>query len=328
MKKEFFKISVVALFLICATVACNKNVTGVILDPATLALAIDETAKLTATVQPANATNIAVVWTSSNTEIAAVSNGTVTAKAAGTATITVTTQEGGFTAKCVVTVTQSETGIVINGVKWATRNLASHGKFVENPEDYGALFQWGRRGDGHEQRTSQNYPTNDNSIEAGVVSGAGLDANGQIVTTHAAYGKFIKQDDSPYDWRSPQKNDLWNKGTETTPIKTANDPCPAGWRVPTQTELQSLIDSGSEWDDLNGISGRYFGDGTNKLFLPAAGNRGHNTGEVLYSGEGGGYWSCTVGGVSARYLYFYGGNVGVSYGYIRAVGFSVRCVSE
>jgi len=126
----------------------------------------------------------------------------------GTATITVTTQEGGFTAKCEVTVTIDETkdkGVVIKGVKWATRNLASHGKFVDNPKDYGALFQWGRKGDGHEQRTGPRYPTNSSNQENGVVSGGGLDANGQIVSTHAAYGKFIKQNESPFDWRSPSK---------------------------------------------------------------------------------------------------------------------------
>ncbi|MDR0232687.1 MAG: Ig-like domain-containing protein, partial [Dysgonamonadaceae bacterium] len=144
-------------------------------------LAIDGSATLTATVHPADAANKAISWTSSHPEIAAVSNGTVTAKSAGMATIIVTTQDGGFTAICVVSVTQTEpegAGIVINGVKWATHNLASHGKFVEKPEDYGALFQWGRKGDGHEQRTSSNYPTNDYSQENGVVSGTGLDAHG------------------------------------------------------------------------------------------------------------------------------------------------------
>jgi len=191
--KNHFLFFAIALFIIFAFAACKKekNVTNVTLNPETLTLYIEETATLTATVQPSDATNKAVIWTSSNSEIATVINGTVTAKAAGTATITVTTLEGGFTAECVVTVVQKEQGIVINGIKWAPCNLASHGKFVENPEDYGALFQWGRKGDGHEQRTSPNYPTNDNSAENGVVSGSGLDANGQIVGTHAAYGKFI-----------------------------------------------------------------------------------------------------------------------------------------
>jgi len=198
----------VALFMIFAIAACKKekNVVGVTLEPEILTLYIDEAATLTAIVFPADATNQAVGWASSHPEVATVSDALVTAKSAGTTTITVTTLEGGFTAKCVVTVIQTEPeelGIVINGVKWATRNLAAHGKFVEKSEDYGALFQWGRKGDGHEQRTSPNYPTNDNSAENGVVSGLGLDANGQIVSTHAAYGKFIKQIENPYDWRSP-----------------------------------------------------------------------------------------------------------------------------
>jgi uncharacterized protein (TIGR02145 family) len=225
-----------------------------------------------------------------------------------------------------------ETGVVINGVKWATRNLASQGNFVENPEDYGALFQWGRKGDGHEQRTSQNYPTNNNSNENGVVSGAGLDANGQIVSTHAAYGKFIKQNEYPYDWSFPQNNILWNSGTETTPVKTANDPCPAGWRVPTKAELQSLIDSGTEWKKLNGVNGRYFGDGADKLFLPAAGLRGCGDG-VFYRSDGvcgadeGGYYWSSLSGINAWCLNFHSGGVDV-YPYSRASGHSVRCVKD
>jgi len=82
----------------------EKNVTGVTLEPETLTLYIDETATLTATVQPNDVTHKAVTWASGDQEIATVLNGTVTAKSAGTATITVTTQEGGFTAECEVTV--------------------------------------------------------------------------------------------------------------------------------------------------------------------------------------------------------------------------------
>jgi len=223
--------------------------------------------------------------------------------------------------------TTTETGIVINGVKWATRNLASQGKFVDKPEDYGALFQWGRKGDGHEQRTSPNYPTNNNSQEAGVVSGAGLDANGQIVSGHPAYGKFIKQNETPNDWCLPQKDALWNSGTESNPVKTANDPCPAGWRVPTQAELQRLIDSENKWDKLNGIDGRYFGDGANKLFLPAAGARSSSEGGVHYAVEIGRYWSSTANDIYAQYTYFTNQSVYISYA-DRANGISVRCVSD
>ena len=80
------------------------SVTGVSLDQSALTLTEEETATLTATVQPANATNQNVTWTSSNTSVATVQNGTVTAVSAGTATITVTTEDGSFTAICTVTV--------------------------------------------------------------------------------------------------------------------------------------------------------------------------------------------------------------------------------
>jgi len=317
----------VALIIIFAIAGCKKekNVTGVTIEPEILTLLIDETATLTATVQPNDATNKAVAWTSSDTEIATVFNGTVTAKAAGMATITVTTVEGGFTAECVVVV-QREPGIVINGIKWATRNLAAHGKFVENPEDYGALFQWGRKGDGHEQRTSPNYPTNDNSFENGVVSGPALDANGQIVGTHAAYGKFIKQDEEPYDWRTPQNDALWNSGTETIPIKTANDPCPVGWRVPTEAELQSLLDSGNEWGELNGVSGSYFGNETERLFLPAAGCRRLSDGRINCTEVYGRYWSSLLE-IYGVILLFGESTYSVSPA-ASAFGLSVRCVAE
>ncbi len=67
---------------------------------------------LTATVAPSNATNRNVTWFSSNTAVATVSNGTVTAVKEGTATITATTEDGGFKATCAVTVTASQTGAV------------------------------------------------------------------------------------------------------------------------------------------------------------------------------------------------------------------------
>lgn len=80
-------------------------VTGVSLSAASATLEIDETKKLTETVKPGNATNKNVTWTSSAPDIADVDNsGTVTAKAAGTATITVTTADGGKTATCKITV--------------------------------------------------------------------------------------------------------------------------------------------------------------------------------------------------------------------------------
>jgi uncharacterized repeat protein (TIGR02543 family) len=79
-------------------------VTGVTLNKDSATLTAGETETLTATVAPDNATNKAVIWSTSDSAVAAVSGGIVTAVAAGTADITVTTADGNFTATCTVTV--------------------------------------------------------------------------------------------------------------------------------------------------------------------------------------------------------------------------------
>ncbi len=88
------------------TVAIPVTVTGVTLDKTSLTFtSVGATQTLTATVAPTNAANKNVTWTSSNTAVAVVSNtGIVTALANGTTTITVTTNDGGYTAECKVTV--------------------------------------------------------------------------------------------------------------------------------------------------------------------------------------------------------------------------------
>lgn len=91
-------------------------VTGVTLDKTTLSLAIGQSQKLTATITPNDATNKDVSWSSDNTNIATVSpDGTITAKAVGTAKITVKTADGDKTAVCTVTVTNAAvTGVTLN----------------------------------------------------------------------------------------------------------------------------------------------------------------------------------------------------------------------
>ncbi len=81
------------------------SVTGVSLNKNATTIAIGASETLTATITPANADNQAVTWSSDNTAVATVNqNGQVTGVAAGTATITVTTQDGNKTAFCTVTV--------------------------------------------------------------------------------------------------------------------------------------------------------------------------------------------------------------------------------
>jgi uncharacterized protein YjdB len=82
-----------------------KTVTGITLSQTTLSLTAGGSSTLTATVAPSDATNKTVSWTSSNTGVATVSNGKITAKKVGTATITCTANDGsGKTATCKVTV--------------------------------------------------------------------------------------------------------------------------------------------------------------------------------------------------------------------------------
>ncbi len=79
---------------------------------------------------------------------------------------------------------------------------------------YGDLYQWGRPIDGHERRISPTTSTL-----------SGTDVPG--------HGSFIKVDVSPYDWRNPQNDTLWQG------VSGPNNPCPAGFRLPMSTELNS-----------------------------------------------------------------------------------------
>ena len=78
---------------------------SVSVSPSTASIEVGETVQLTETVLPSNATDKSVTWSSSNTSVATVSNGLVTGVSAGSATITVTTVDGGYTATSAITVT-------------------------------------------------------------------------------------------------------------------------------------------------------------------------------------------------------------------------------
>jgi len=107
--------SILAIIALAAVIgfsmaACgdiNVPVSGVTLNESSISLTVGGTKTLTATVSPSDATNKAVGWSSSNSGVATVTFGTVTAVSAGSAIITVTTADGGKTAQCTVTVTGS-----------------------------------------------------------------------------------------------------------------------------------------------------------------------------------------------------------------------------
>ena len=92
-------------------------VTGVTLNKTTISIVAGQTEQLTATVQPANADDTSVSWSSSDTNVATVDqNGNISALAEGQATITVTTTDGSKTATCTVTVTAPPTPKDVTGI--------------------------------------------------------------------------------------------------------------------------------------------------------------------------------------------------------------------
>lgn len=88
------------------------RVTGISLSDSNITLLKGASKTLSATIKPSNATNKAVTWSSSNENVASVNNGVVTANSVGTAIITATTNDGGFTAQCSVTVNEEPPAII------------------------------------------------------------------------------------------------------------------------------------------------------------------------------------------------------------------------
>jgi len=109
----------------------------------------------------------------------------------------------------------------------------------------------------------------------------------------------------------------------------ANSPCPPGWRLPTKTEFESLVSSGSTWtDDYDGVSGRIFRNGDQELFFPAANFRYGGNGSLSSSGYFGYYWSGSYfNSGNASYLSFSSSSANIPY-IVRSAGLSVRCVVE
>lgn len=96
-------------------VTVNVPVTGIVLDETELYISIDKQKRLIATISPSDASNKNISWFSNNTDIVEVDQqGNMTFKAVGTATITVTTEDGNYSASCNVQTYVSVTGISLN----------------------------------------------------------------------------------------------------------------------------------------------------------------------------------------------------------------------
>lgn len=146
-------------------------VTGVTLNKSNATLAVGGSEQLTATVRPPEATNKTVTWESDKTGVATVENGNVTAKAVGTANITVKTGDGNKTAKCAVKVTDSVKATTISGTAQVGQTLTAD----VTPSGATVTYEW------------QQADTQDGSYSA--IAGA---TSKTYVLTESELNKYIK----------------------------------------------------------------------------------------------------------------------------------------
>jgi uncharacterized protein (TIGR02145 family) len=196
-----------------------------------------------------------------------------------------------------VTTVVSATGRV-----WMDRNLgaARIATSMTDEQAYGNLYQWGRLTDGHEKRNSPTTTT-------------------LSPTDIPGHGNFIVNNSESYDWRTSPNNNLWQGENGI------NNPCPSGFRLPTESELQAEVDSWTTTDAAGAFS--------SVLKIPAAGYRNFEDGSLVYEGTSGVYWTSTIDesqtdGHNIPSLFFNNsGYAGMSsFGHV--LGGSVRCIKD
>ena len=186
------------------------------------------------------------------------------------------------------------------GRVWLDRNLGALRVATKSadPDSYGTLYQWGRLGDGHEYRSS-----------ATIAAQSTADVPG--------HGRFIIGFE---DWRNPANSNLWQGAAGV------NNPCPAGFRLPTATEWESERASWSSNNTAGALA--------SPLKLAAAGYRDNSSGGLTLIESRGYYWSSTVSsavsGTRSSNLYFRSDTAATDtgIGLYRACGLSVRCIKD
>ena len=184
------------------------------------------------------------------------------------------------------------------GKIWMDRNLGATQVAISSTDanSYGDLYQWGRRTDGHQCRTSY--------ISATLSS---VDQPGN--------GLFISTNSSPYDWRSPQNTNLWQG------VNGTNNPCPSGYRLPTEAEFVAERVSWTS-QDVAGAFG-------SPLKLTLGGFRSGDiwSGDISSVGVAGSYWASSVISTQSNRLTIASGFSGV-FSSNRLLGHSVRCIKH
>jgi uncharacterized protein (TIGR02145 family) len=202
--------------------------------------------------------------------------------------------------------------VTANGKTWLDRNLGAS-RIATSSTDYlayGVAYQWGRQSDEHQCISWIN-------------SYAGTPQNGTTLTQcpngTCPNALFVQRNTNPEDWSNPFINNLWDASGGI------NNPCPAGYRVPTQDELTSL----NTWVTSN-YGGNSAGFFASPLKMPVAGFRNCRNGIITDAGNNGFYWSSTGGGTGSAlalgfFTYTYSSRV--TYG-SSADGNSIRCIAN
>jgi hypothetical protein len=182
------------------------------------------------------------------------------------------------------------------GKTWMDRNLGASQVATSSTDaaSYGDLYQWGRRADGHQCRTSPTTATL-SSVD------------------QPAHGDFIMAPNAPCNWRTTQNNTLWQGAAGN------NNPCPSGYRLPTNVELDQ--------DRLSWSTNNSAGAINSILKLGNTGYRFYGTGVLTQVNTLGKYWSSTTSGISCQGLSFDGSLASIA-AHNRAYALSVRCIKE
>lgn len=310
------------------TTGSTVAVTGISLDKTTLSLTVGGTSTLTATVAPVNATSTTITWTTSDATKATVSNGLITAVAAGAATITA--KAGDKTVTCTVTITaNSNTQINADGVSGTVTDAQGNSyKIVK------IGTQWWMA----ENLKVTKY--NDGTAIPNVT-----DATAWAALTTGAYCDY---DNSTAN--GTKYGHLYNWYTVNT-----GKLAPAGWHVATDAEWTTLktylIANGYNYDgtttnnkiakalaaktdwtsfDATGVIGNDLSLNNSTGFSALPGGYRSASGSFNYLGEYGCLWSATeFSSANAWYRELGYGGAGLSSSYYyKQEGFSVRCVRD
>jgi hypothetical protein len=201
------------------------------------------------------------------------------------------------------------------GKRWLDRNLGAPNSpvAVDDYANYGDLFQWGRRADGH-QLVNRTGPSDGDQI--GVNGKTSTVAPFEYSTTITpSHSKFIIADaaNGPFDWLTNAHNELWQG------VNGPNNPCPTGWRLATK----------AEWDAENITT---LADGFSKLKLTYTGQHSGGSGNFIQIATLSNYWSSTTdASITPLGIYRFALASGAAATTIvssRAGGLPVRCIKD